>query len=66
MLLLSCGQAANQPEIAYLDVTVGIEQKVAGLEVAMDELQFVKMLESLDQLEEDVLLVVDGQDVASG
>jgi hypothetical protein len=55
---VAVGGRARQPEVADLEVAVGAEQQVAGLEVAVDHAGGVDVLEPAQDLVQEVLAVL--------
>lgn len=52
---VALGGGARQPEVADLEVAVGVQQQVAGLEVAVDHVGGVDVLEPAKDLVQEVL-----------
>ncbi|KAM0859882.1 hypothetical protein ACQ4PT_046899 [Festuca glaucescens] len=54
-------RGARQAEVADLEVAVGVEEQVAGLEVPVDHVRRVDVLEPAQQLVQEVLTVLLGE-----
>ena len=52
---VALGGGARQPEVADLEVAVGVQQQVAGLEVPVDHVGGVDVLEPAKDLVQEVL-----------
>eukprot|EP00906_Rhabdomonas_costata_P020252 RCo029434 len=63
LLALQAGNGAGQPKVAQLHVALAVQQHVAGLEIAVQQLRAVEVLHGLQQLVDQELLVDVLQDV---